>query len=269
MVIAAIVIDGLTKEYSVPSGNGAVTALDDVNLAIEDNEFFVILGPSGCGKSTLLNIMAGFIKPSAGRVSVDGALVTAPGPDRAVVFQDHALFSWRTVRRNVECGPEVRGLPKAQRREIASGLLELVGLDDFEDRYPSELSGGMQQRVGLARALATDPDVLLMDEPFGSLDAQTRRLMQTELLRIWDTTKKTVVFVTHSVIEALVLADRLVVMTARPGTIKATVEVPLERPRDRTSAAFVEYEKGVDDLIEDEVRASLQLMMRKAKNTEL
>ncbi|MCZ7573277.1 MAG: ABC transporter ATP-binding protein [Ardenticatenaceae bacterium] len=249
-------VEGISKEYTDKTSPSTVLALNRIDVGIYDGEFFVLLGPSGCGKSTLLNIIAGFIPPTTGSIRLDGQEVAGPGPDRAVVFQEYALFPWKTVWQNIEIGPEVRKVPKAERLKICEYYIGLVGLRGFEDRFPAELSGGMKQRVGLARALANDPEVLLMDEPFGSLDAQTRRLMQRELLHIWQATLKTVVLVTHSVIEALLLADRLAVMTAHPGRIKELLPIELARPRDPTSDPFVAYQRRVNALIEDEVEAA-------------
>jgi NitT/TauT family transport system ATP-binding protein len=216
-----------------------IVALDGLTLDVNVGEFVCLLGPSGCGKTTVLRIVAGLESASAGSVEVNGKRVSSAGPDRGVVFQEFALFPWRTVRKNIEFGLEVKGVPEAERSKTSSTLIELVGLKGFEEAHPKELSGGMKQRVGIARALANEPAVLLMDEPFGSLDAQTRNLMQKELLRIWSATSKTILFVTHSVDEAVFLADRIVVMTARPGKVREMIEVDLPRPRDRTSKEFM------------------------------
>jgi len=230
-------IDCLSKVFS---DNGrTVNALDGFQLDVMDGEFVCLLGPSGCGKTTVLRIVAGLESKTSGDVAVYGRPVQSSGPERGMVFQEFALFPWRTVRRNIEFGLEVKGLPEEKRAKISRSLIELVGLKGFEDTHPKELSGGMKQRVGIARALANDPAVLLMDEPFGSLDAQTRNLMQRELLRIWQATKKTILFVTHSVDEAVFLADRIVVMTARPGKVREIIEVGVPRPRDRTSKEFI------------------------------
>lgn len=230
-----------------------MSALDNVSFDVQPGEFFVLLGPSGCGKSTLLNIIAGFLPASSGDVITDGVRVAAPGPDRGVVFQEYALFPWRTVRGNVEIGPLVRGVDRRRARELSQSYIDLVGLRNFEDRYPAQLSGGMKQRVGLARALANEPHILLLDEPFGSLDAQTRQLMQQELVRIWGVTKKTIVLVTHSVTEAVLLADRIAVMTARPGRVKELIEVHAERPRDPTSEGLIAYQRRANESIKTEV----------------
>jgi ABC-type nitrate/sulfonate/bicarbonate transport system ATPase subunit len=214
-------------------GGGTVEALRDVNLRVEDNEFLTVLGPSGCGKTTLLRAIGGLVSWSRGEIRIDGKPVVGPGPDRAMVFQNVALLPWDTVLSNVAFGLELRGVPKAERERKAMELIDLVGLSGFERRMPRELSGGMQQRVGLARALAVEPKVLLMDEPFGALDEQTRRILQEELLRIWERTRTTVVFVTHSMDEAVLLGDRIALFTARPGTVEEVLRVPLPRPRSR------------------------------------
>ncbi|MBI3458313.1 MAG: ABC transporter ATP-binding protein [Candidatus Rokubacteria bacterium] len=206
-----------------------VTALQAMSLTVRDREFVSILGPSGCGKSTFLYIVAGFIAATEGEVLVDGRRVTGPGRDRGIVFQEYALFPWQTVLQNVMYG--LREGSPADREALAREYVTMVGLEGFEQHYPRELSGGMKQRVALARTLAYDPDVLLMDEPFGALDTQTRSLMQEELLRIWEANQKTILFVTHSVEEAVLLSDRIIVMTARPGTVKKVVGVPFGRPR--------------------------------------
>jgi NitT/TauT family transport system ATP-binding protein len=210
-------------------------ALQDINLSIKENEFICFIGPSGCGKTTLLRIIAGLEEPTSGTISLGGVAIKGPGPERGMVFQEYSLFPWRTVLDNIAFGPELRGVPTTERQEKARQYLKMVGLERFETRYPHELSGGMKQRVAIARALVNDPKALLMDEPFGALDAQTRNVMQSELLRIWEEERKTVVFVTHSVDEAIYLADRIVIMSARPGRIKDTIEIDLPRPRNRTS----------------------------------
>jgi ABC-type nitrate/sulfonate/bicarbonate transport system ATPase subunit len=212
---------------------GTVEALRDVNLRVEDNEFLTVLGPSGCGKTTLLRAIGGLVTWNSGEIRIDGRPVVGPGPDRAMVFQNVALLPWDTVLSNVAFGLELRGIAQAERERKAMELIDLVGLSGFERRMPRELSGGMQQRVGLARALAVEPKVLLMDEPFGALDEQTRRILQEELLRIWERTRTTVVFVTHSMDEAVLLGDRIALFSARPGTVDEVVRVPLPRPRSR------------------------------------
>jgi len=211
-------------------------ALHDINLSINENEFVCFIGPSGCGKTTLLRIVAGLEAPSSGAVYLDGTAIKGPGPERGMVFQEYSLFPWRNVLDNVAFGLELKGMPKDARFERSRQYLKMVGLDRFEERYPHELSGGMKQRVAIARALVNEPKALLMDEPFGALDAQTRNIMQSELLRIWEEDRKTVIFVTHSVDEAIYLADRIVIMTARPGRIKDIIKIDIPRPRARTCA---------------------------------
>ena len=244
-------VSNLYKRYV--TNEAEVLALQDINLAIQDGEFVSLLGPSGCGKSTLLKIMAGLLNSSQGSIEIDDKKITAPGPERAVVFQDYALFPWLTVEANVEFGLEARGVPLAKRREVSAELLKVVGLQDFAKKYPHHLSGGMKQRVSIARALAVDPEILLMDEPFGALDAQTRSTMQEELLRIWKVYRKTVVFVTHSIEESIYLSDRIVIMTARPGRIKAVISVDEERPRDMTSPAMTEMQRQVRAILGEEI----------------
>jgi ABC-type nitrate/sulfonate/bicarbonate transport system ATPase subunit len=233
---AEIEIDGLCKRFGAAH---EPLVLDRIDLAIRHNEFVALLGRSGCGKSTLLNLVAGLLEPSAGEVRVKGRRVVGPGEGKGMVFQQHALFPWLTAKGNVEFGCKSRGLPAGERRAQALALLDLVGLQGFEDRYPAELSGGMQQRVAIARALALDPDILLMDEPFGALDEFTRIEMQDELLRVWSSRRKTVLFVTHSIWEALVLADRIVVLASGPGRVAGTFEVELPRPRQRTDPRLI------------------------------
>jgi NitT/TauT family transport system ATP-binding protein len=208
-----------------------VHVLDNVSLDIRDGEFLTVIGPSGCGKTTLLRIIGGLTDIQGGSVTIDGRPVTGPGPDRSIVFQSFGLFPWKTVIENVAFPLEIRRLGKAELRERCLQHLEMVGLSKFVEAYPHQLSGGMQQRVGLARALATDPDMLLMDEPFGAIDAQTRELMQEELMRIWSSRKKTVLFITHDLDEAVALADRIVVLSRGPGQVRAVIDVDLPRPR--------------------------------------
>ena len=237
-------------------------ALRDVSLQIGAGEFISIVGASGCGKTTLLRIVDGLISPTRGDVRVDGRPVTRPGPDRGFVFQQDALFPWRTVLDNIVFGLEVQGRSKREARAKANELVRLVGLTDFEMLFPHELSGGMRQRANLARALTIDPDILLMDEPFASLDAQTREIMQSELLRIWRSNRKTVMFVTHQIDEAVYLADRVVVMTSRPGQIKAILDVKIPRPRDLSVKRTPEFLALVDEIwrmIEEEVKAALHI----------
>lgn len=244
-----IVIDGVSKQFVAASGN-TVEALRDINLSIGENEFVCVVGRSGCGKSTLMNMIAGFLKPSTGSILVDGAEIEGPGKGKGVVFQNLALFPWLTARKNIEFGCKQQGLDDERRSQISRELIDLVHLTGFEDKYPFELSGGMQQRVAIARALAIDPLLLLMDEPFGALDEQTRMGMQNELLRIWSSRKKTVIFITHSVAESIVLADRIIVLGANPGHLKKEFKVNLDRPRDRLSPAFVELEAEVQDALD-------------------
>ena len=243
--------------YVQPRTNTQLAALDGVNLAIMEGEFVAIVGPSGCGKTTFLSVVDGLIAATGGRVLVDGEVVTKPGPDRAVVFQDASLLPWRTVLNNVGYGLECLGVGSREARQRAEKLITLVGLSGFEQHYPHELSGGMQQRVNLARALVVDPKILLMDEPFASLDAQTRELMQEELTRIWAEAKKTVLFITHQIDEAIYLADRVVVFSGRPGKVKASVRIDIERPRPigvKRQARFHAIEDRIWSLIEDDVR---------------
>jgi NitT/TauT family transport system ATP-binding protein len=240
-----IVIRGVSHCYRPPSGK-PVLALDDVSLDVKPREFLALLGPSGCGKSTLLYLLGGFLPIETGKILVEGKPVGAPGPDRGIVFQHFALFPWKTVRANIRYGLERMGLPRDEREQRAQSFVDLVGLTGFEDSYPSQLSGGMKQRTALARTLAFDPKILLMDEPFGALDAQTRSLMQAELLGIWQRTPKTVIFVTHDVQEAVYLADRVAVMSARPGRIKAVVDTKF----DKTDAGIFKSPAFVDKVDE-------------------
>ena len=229
---AKIAIRGVTKRYDTAEARAPV--LLDVDLDIAENEFVTLIGRSGCGKTTLLNIIAGLVDASAGTVAVDGAAVTGPGRGKGMVFQQHALFPWLSARRNIEFGARSRGLDAAAARAEADQLLALIGLAAYGDKYPNQLSGGMQQRVAIARALALDPHILLMDEPFGALDEITRIEMQEELLRVWQSRRKTVVFVTHSITEALILSDRVIAMRANPGGIAAEYRIDLPRPRSRS-----------------------------------
>ena len=226
-------IRGVSKSFhkTVKDSTTEIKALADVSLAIRENEFISIIGPSGCGKTTLLKMIDGLIPYDSGKILIDGKQITAPGPDRAVVFQSFALLPWRTVLANVEFSLELRQISKEERAKTARDYLKRVGLADFENHYPHELSGGMQQRAGLARALAVNPSILLMDEPFGAVDAQTRQLLQEELLELWQRERKTVIFITHSMDEAVYLSDRVVVMTPRPGRVAEILDVPLARPR--------------------------------------
>jgi NitT/TauT family transport system ATP-binding protein len=243
--------------YLQPRTGTPLVALDGVNLAISEGEFVAIVGPSGCGKTTFLSVVDGLIAATSGRILVDGEVVTRPGPDRAVVFQDASLLPWRTVLNNVCYGLECLGISSREAQARAARLIALVGLSGFEHHYPHELSGGMQQRVNLARALVVDPKILLMDEPFAALDAQTRELMQQELTRIWAEARKTVLFITHQIDEAIYLADRVVVFSGRPGKVKDSIPVDIERPRPigvKRQPRFHALEDRIWGLIEDDVK---------------
>lgn len=251
---------GLRMEYYQPRTGGRLLALDNVNLSIEEGEFVTIVGPSGCGKTTFINIADGLLKPTGGKILLEGKEVNGPGRDRAMVFQDPCLMPWRTVFKNVVYGLECRGSVGPGEKERALNFIKLVGLSGFEDHYPHELSGGMQQRCNLARALTVDPEVLIMDEPFAALDAQTREIMQLELLRIWREAKKTVLFITHQINEAIYLGDRCIIFCARPGNVKDTLRVELPRPRGlgvKRSTQFLEYEDYVWNQIEEEVKKTM------------
>ena len=257
--MARLRIDDVTLRFQ-RAGSEPVTALEAISLDVKDREFSVIVGPSGCGKTSLLRLVAGLIEPTAGTISLDGERVVRPGKDRGMVFQSYTLFPWLTVQQNVEFGPRIAGVPARRRAEIARRFIGAVGLTGFEKAYPKELSGGMMQRVALARALANDPEILLMDEPFGALDAQTRSLMQELLLKIWEHSQKTVLFITHDIDEAIFLGDLVYVMTARPGRIKERITVDLERPRSvdvLTSARFMEIKRHVMGLIHEEAVKAL------------
>lgn len=233
-----------------------IAALQDFNLDIREGEFFTLLGPSGCGKSTFLNVLAGLARKSGGSISIDGQPASGINREQGVVFQGYALFPWRTVLQNIEVGLEIRKISKRERRETAEQFLHLVGLAGFGQRYPHELSGGMRQRVAIARSLAYSPSLLLMDEPFAALDAQTREILQSELLRIWEQHKTTIVFITHSLDEAIYLSDRIAVMTHRPGRIKSVLDIALPRPRPaeiRHAPAFVQLREQAWDVLRDEV----------------
>ena len=251
MTAPLIAVEGVAKRYRAASG--AVDALHEVSLTVREGEFCTIIGPSGCGKSTLLGMLGGLVQPGIGRVLIDGQPVTRPDPRRvATVFQDPGLFPWRTALENVEFGLELQGVDRARRRRVASDLLGPLGLRRFAEKYPRELSGGMRQRVAIGRALAIDSKILLMDEPFGALDEQTRLLMGEWLLEIWRRTRKTVIFVTHSLHEALALSTRVVVMTARPGRIKSVLELSLPYPRVMESAELVTLRAKLWSEIRDE-----------------
>ena len=246
-----IEVRGLSRAFT--AAGRATPALLDVDLDVAEREFVCILGPSGCGKSTLLNLVAGFLRPSAGEIRVKGRPVTGPGADRGVVFQEYVLFPWLTVTGNVEFGLRLSGAPADERRRTVARYLELVGLAAHAAKYPVQLSGGMKQRVAIARALANNPSIILMDEPFGALDAQTREVLQDELGRIQRVEHKTVLFVTHSIREAVYLADRVVVMTTAPGRIKQVVSVKLPEVRDRFAPEFTQYESELTRMVKEEV----------------
>lgn len=259
MPVHKIVARDVRMEYQALDEAGRqerVSVLEDFNLQVREGEFLSILGPSGCGKSTFLNILAGLAHKTGGELQVDGKPLQGINRNQGVVFQGYALLPWRSVLDNIAVGLEIRGVGKAQRLETAREYLDLVGLNGFASRYPHELSGGMRQRVAIARSLAYDPDVLLMDEPFAALDAQTRETLQSELLRIWDKHKKTIVFITHSLDEAIFLSDRVAVMTQRPGRIKEIFDIDLARPRQpelRNTQAFVQYRQRAWEALRDEV----------------
>jgi NitT/TauT family transport system ATP-binding protein len=255
---AAIEVSHLGKTYTSRGRDGSVVAteaLHDINLRIGAGEFICIVGASGCGKSTLLRIIAGFEQLTTGELHVAGRPISAPGPDRGMVFQDYALFPWLTVAQNVAYGPRQAGLPKADVAELTDRYVEMVGLTKFRTRYPYELSGGMKQRVAIARVLANDPAVILMDEPFGALDAITRDVLQHKLLDIWQANRKTVLFVTHSVDEAVFLSDRIVVLSPHPGRLKMEVSIDLPRPRDIAAPEFNGYKRLLLDAIAPDVSA--------------
>jgi NitT/TauT family transport system ATP-binding protein len=243
-----LVIQNLTRTF--PRENGTtLTAIENLSLTVHDKEFVCILGPSGCGKTTLLRMIAGLDTASSGEILLDGERITGPNTKVGIVFQEYSLFPWRSVIDNIAFGLEMRGIARTERNRVAEQYLDLVGLTQFRESYPSELSGGMRQRVAVARALALEPVVLLMDEPFGALDAQTRNMLQHELLGIWEKTRKTIIFITHSVDEAVFLADRIVALTPRPGTICEIISIDQERPRDRTSVEFAKVRRYVLDMI--------------------
>ncbi|RTL52592.1 MAG: ABC transporter ATP-binding protein [Bradyrhizobiaceae bacterium] len=235
--------------------DGSVQAVCDTNIHVAPGEFVSIVGPSGCGKSTFLNAVAGFLKPTQGEITVDGEAIKGPGADRGMVFQQYSLFPWKTVEQNVEFGMKMKGVGKSKREQAARTLLGLAGLEAFAKHYPDRLSGGMKQRVGIVRALATGPKVLLLDEPFGALDAQTRVIMQQILTNMWQSLKISVLFVTHDIDEAIFLSDRVYCMTARPGSVKAEIAIPLERPRQQSmmmSSEFLALRRGLMSLIREE-----------------
>lgn len=259
----AIAINNVSKIFGASHVKSKVIALHDVSFSIEEGEFFCIIGPSGCGKTTLLHIIAGFTAPSSGEACYHGTPVTRAGPDRIVIFQEYGLFPWMTVSQNIEFGLKAKGLPADERRVLVRKFIEMVHLNGFEDRYPLQISGGMKQRVGIARALAPDPEVVLMDEPFGALDSLTRDLMQEEILRIWgETERKTFVLITHNIDEAIFLSDHVLTMTSRPGRVKEIVKIDLSRPRDpkvrNTDKRFSEYRKHLADLLRSEAQSAIE-----------
>jgi ABC-type nitrate/sulfonate/bicarbonate transport system ATPase subunit len=252
--MSALLIEEVSRTFPAARGGVATRALEPTSLVVAENDFIGVLGPSGCGKSTLLRIIAGLDQPTTGRVLLDGAPVTGPGPDRGMVFQSYTLFPWLTVKQNICFGLRERGMPAAEQARVAAHYIARVGLQGFEDHFPKMLSGGMQQRTALARALANDPKILLLDEPFGALDNQTRALMQELLLEIWEAERKTVLFVTHDIDEAIFLANRVAVMTARPGRIKRDLVVNLPRPRHYTMKTTPEFSRYKAELTE-QIRA--------------
>ncbi|MDH4553829.1 ABC transporter ATP-binding protein [Pseudomonas sp. BN417] len=252
---ARLRVEQVSLRYQTPDGQ-TFTALENVSLSVPDQQFAVLVGPSGCGKSSLLYLTAGLAEPTSGSIFVGGKRVEGPGADRGMVFQSYTLFPWLSVRQNIEFGLKRKGMVAAEREEIVDFYLNEVGLAQFADRYPKQLSGGMMQRVAIARALANDPQILLMDEPFGALDSQTRMQMQQLLLRVWEHSKKTVVFVTHDIDEAILLGDRVYVMGARPGRIKREMDVPMPRPRDMDMVMerqFIEMKREILGLLHHEM----------------
>ena len=256
--MSRLIVDKLNRVFPGVKGGADVTALQPTSLSIGDNDFVTILGPSGCGKSTLLRMIAGLDRPTAGSIMLDGKAVTRPGPDRGMVFQSYTLFPWLTVAENIAFGLREKGMAEAQQKEIVAGYVDKVGLRGFENHWPKQLSGGMQQRTAIARALANDPSVLLLDEPFGALDNQTRALMQELLLGIWEREKKTVLFVTHDIEEAIFIASRCLVMSARPGRIKADVAIDLPYPRHYTLKTSPEF-SSLKARLTEEIRAEAVL----------
>ncbi|NLU62960.1 ABC transporter ATP-binding protein [Rhodococcus sp. HNM0563] len=252
-------LEHVTKQFAVRGSSDRFTAIDDISIDLAEGEFLVLVGPSGCGKSTLLDLLGGLSEPTSGRILLDGREISGPGLDRGIVFQQYALLPWRTARSNIEFGLEAKGLQKKERRNLADRYLELVGLHGFGDLYPHELSGGMKQRVAIARSLAFDPEVLLMDEPFAALDAQTRESLQDELLRIWRETGKTILFITHGIDEAVYLGQRVAVLTSRPGRIKTVVDIEIDRGVDdvRSGDAFRRHRHDIWSELHSEVERGL------------
>lgn len=256
-----LVIDDVGKVFSTKSGD--VVALDKTSFTVSEGEFVTILGPSGCGKSTILRVVAGLEEPTSGRVLLDGNEIKGPGPDRGMVFQSYTLYPWLTVEDNITFGLQLKDVSKREQKEIAQYYLNLIGLKGFEKHHPIQLSGGMKQRVAIARALANDPQILLMDEPFGALDAQTRSIMQELLLKVWEEPKKTILFITHDVEEAIFLGDSVYVMTARPGRLKQNKKVELPRPREfqcKSSVAFLELKSELLGLIREESIRAVEIV---------
>ena len=254
--MAKLVVRNLHKMFQIDEGFGrfsSITAIDNVNLEVGEGELMTIIGPSGCGKSTLLMILAGLYDKSSGEVLLNGNPINGPGLDRGVVFQEFALFPWLTVRNNIRFGLKMKGIPASEHGRIIKHYLKMVKLQEFENIFPHRLSGGMKQRVGIARALAYSPELLLMDEPFGALDAQTRTSLQQMLVDIWTETRKTILFVTHSVREAVFLSDRILVLSRRPSRVRTVIEVKLPRPRQRLSQPFLRYEEELEELIAREL----------------
>jgi NitT/TauT family transport system ATP-binding protein len=252
MTDAEIVIEKVSKVYKAES-RAPVSALTETTLAVAQGKFICILGPSGCGKSTLLAMVAGLVRPTSGSIRVGGAPVSGPGPERGLVFQDYGLFPWLTVRGNIAFGLTCRGVRRQERDAVVDKYVRLTGLTGFENRYPAELSGGMKQRVAIGRTLANDPRVLLMDEPFGAVDALTREFLQDEILRLWKVERKTILFVTHSMMEAAYLADEIVMLRSRPGQVFATVTVPLARPRRRSDLEFLSFYSEAEETFKMEI----------------
>jgi len=244
-----VIVDRVTKKFSKGKVDDGFEALSNISFTIEKNEFVTIVGRSGCGKSTMLNIIAGLLSPTEGKVLINGKPVTEPGSDRGMVFQNSGLFPWLTVEGNIEFGPKNKGMAKIERQKLSKELIGLVNLEGCEKKYPRELSGGMQQRVAIARALAMDPQILLMDEPFGALDQLTRESMQSELLRIWESCKKTVIFVTHSIMEAIYLSDRIIVFSSNPGRVRKEFKINIHRPRQKSSVNVMKYYEEIYEAI--------------------
>ncbi|WP_330255287.1 ABC transporter ATP-binding protein [Nocardia sp. NBC_00565] len=266
-----LALNGVRKQFPVRGSNEKFTAIEDISLELREGEFLVLVGPSGSGKSTLLDLLGGLSKPTEGRILLDGQPISGPGLDRGIVFQQYALLPWRTALANIEFGLEAKGVRRRQRRAIAAEYLDLVGLVGFGDRYPHELSGGMKQRVAIARSLAFDPEVLLMDEPFAALDAQTRESLQDELLRIWKATGKTILFITHGIDEAVYLGQRVAVLTSRPGRVKAVFDIDIDRDSGvdvRSSEPFREARHRIWSQLQSEVTRAQGLELSSATSNE-